>query len=195
MIKIGVLGDIGSGKSFIAKQFGCPVFDADKEVNRIYKNNKSCYKKLKRILPKFIKSKIIKKNELGTAIKANKKNLKKISNVVHPIVRKKMYEFFKKNNNKKMVLLDIPLLVENKLYDKKFHLIYIQSNRAEINKRLKKRPFYNKRIINNLRKSQKSLAYKKKISNFIIKNDFKLLTVKKRITVIKREILNERNSS
>lgn len=195
MIKIGVLGDIGSGKSFIAKQFGCPVFDADKEVNRIYKNNKSCYKKLKRILPKFIKSKIIKKNELGTAIKANKKNLKKISNVVHPIVRKRMYDFFKKNNNKKMVLLDIPLLVENKLYDKKFHLIYIQSNRSEINKRLKKRPFYNKRIINNLRKSQKSLAYKKKISNFIIKNDFKLLTVKKRITVIKREILNERNSS
>ena len=162
MIKIGVLGDIGSGKSFIAKQFGCPVFDADKEVNRIYKNNKSCYKKLKRILPKFIKSKIIKKNELGTAIKANKKNLKKISNVVHPIVRKRMYDFFKKNNNKKMVLLDIPLLVENKLYDKKFHLIYIQSNRTEINKRLKKRPFYNKKIIKNLRISQKSLAYKKK---------------------------------
>ena len=195
MIKIGVLGDIGSGKSFIAKQFGCPVFDADKEVNSIYKNNKSCYKKLKRILPKFIKSKIIKKNELGTAIKANKKNLKKISDVVHPIVRKRMYDFFKKNNDKKMVILDIPLLVENKLYDKKFHLIYIQSNRVEINKRLKKRPFYNKRIINNLRKSQKSLAYKKKISNFIIKNDFKLLTVKKRITVIKKEILNERNSS
>ncbi len=195
MIKIGVLGDIGSGKSFIAKQFGCPVFDADKEVNRIYKNDKSCYKKLKRILPKFIKSKIIKKNELGTAIKANKKNLKKISNVVHPIVRKKMYEFFKKNKNKKMVLLDIPLLVENKLYDKKFHLVYIQSNRTEINKRLKKRPFYNKKIIKNLRKSQKSLAYKKKISNFIIKNDFKLLTVKKRINVIKKIILNERNSS
>jgi len=195
LIKIGVLGDIGSGKSFIAKQFGCPVFDADKEVNRIYKNDKSCYKKLKRILPKFIKSKIIKKNELGTAIKANKKNLKKISNVVHPIVRKKMYEFFKKNKNKKMVLLDIPLLVENKLYDKKFHLIYIQSNRTEINKRLKKRPFYNKKIIKNLRKSQKSLAYKKKISNFIIKNDFKLLTVKKRINVIKKIILNERNSS
>ena len=190
-----MLGDIGSGKSFIAKQFGCPVFDADKEVNRIYKNDKSCYKKLKRILPKFIKSKIIKKNELGTAIKANKKNLKKISNVVHPIVRKKMYEFFKKNKNKKMVLLDIPLLVENKLYDKKFHLIYIQSNRTEINKRLKKRPFYNKKIIKNLRKSQKSLAYKKKISNFIIKNDFKLLTVKKRINVIKKIILNERNSS
>tara|TARA_A100001011_G_scaffold376193_1_gene438539 strand:+ start:2196 stop:2783 length:588 start_codon:yes stop_codon:yes gene_type:complete len=195
LIKIGVLGDIGSGKSFIAKQFGCPVFDADKEVNRIYKNDKSCYKKLKRILPKFIKSKIIKKNELGTAIKANKKNLKKISNVVHPIVRKKMYEFFKKNKNKKMVLLDIPLLVENKLYDKKFHLVYIQSNRTEINKRLKKRPFYNKKIIKNLRKSQKSLAYKKKISNFIIKNDFKLLTVKKRINVIKKIILNERNSS
>ena len=29
MIKIGILGDIGSGKSFVAKQFGCPVFNAD----------------------------------------------------------------------------------------------------------------------------------------------------------------------
>ena len=35
--KIGILGDIGSGKSFIAKQFGYPVFNADKEVNKIYK--------------------------------------------------------------------------------------------------------------------------------------------------------------
>ena len=35
MIKIAILGDIGSGKSFIAKQFGYPVFNADEEVNKI----------------------------------------------------------------------------------------------------------------------------------------------------------------
>ena len=57
MIKvIGMLGDIGSGKSFVARQFGYPVFNADKEVNKIYKNNKSCYKKLRNKLPKHIKS-------------------------------------------------------------------------------------------------------------------------------------------
>ena len=195
MIKIAVLGDIGSGKSFVAKQFGYPVFDADKEVTNIYASDKSCYKKIKKNFPSFIKSKIIKKNELGNVIKANKKNLKKISDIVHPIVRKRMHNFIKKNNKMKIVVFDIPLLVENKLYDKNFYLIYIQAAKNEIDIRLKKRPFYNKNIINSLRKAQKSLLYKKKISNFILKNNFKLQTVKKRIKIIKKEIINERNSS
>ena len=195
MIKVGILGDIGSGKSFVAKQFGYPVFNADKEVSDIYKNDKSCYKKIKKRFPKFIKSKILKKNELGNIIKENKQNLKKISDIVHPIVRRRMHTFFKKNQKKKMVVLDIPLLVENKLYDKKFYLIFVQSSKNEINKRLKKRPFYNKKIIDYLRKSQKSLTYKKKISNFVIKNNFKLLSLKKNIKIIKRKILDERNST
>ena len=195
MIKIGIIGDIGAGKSFVAKQFGYPVFNADREVNEIYKNDKSCYRKIKKKIPNFIKSKIIIKNELANAIRANKQNLKKISNIVHPIVRKKMRIFYKKNNKKKLVVLDIPLLVENKLYDKNFYLIFVQATKAMIDVRLKKRPFYNRNIINSLRKSQKSLAYKKRISDFVIKNNFKLLSLKKRIKLIKREILNERNSS
>ena len=195
MIKVGILGDIGSGKSFVAKQFGYPVFNADKEVSDIYKNDKSCYKKIKNKFPKFIKSKILKKNELGGIIRKNKKNLKKISDIVHPIVRRRMYIFFNKNKKKKMVVLDIPLLVENKLYDKNFYLIFVQSKKIEINKRLKKRPFYNKKIIDNLRKSQRSLTYKKKISNYVIKNNFKLLSLKKNIKIIKRKILDERDSS
>ncbi len=195
MIKIGILGDIGSGKSFVAKQFGYPIFNADKEVSDIYRNDKSCYKKIKKKFPKFIKSKSLKKDELGSLIKANKKNLKKISDIVHPIVRKRMVNFFKKNKRKKMVVLDIPLLVENKLYDKNFYLIFVHSKKNEINKRLKKRPFYNKKIIDSLRKSQRSLAYKKKISDFVIKNNFKLQSLKKNIKIIKRKIFNERISS
>ena len=195
MIKVGILGDIGAGKSFVAKQFRSPVFDADKEVKQIYKYDKSCYKKIKKKFPRFIKSKTIKKNELGIVIKKNKNNLKKISNIVHPIVRKRMNLFFKKNKHKQMVVLDIPLLVENKLYDKKFFLIFVQSKIKEINKRLKKRPFYNKSILNDLRKSQKPLTYKKKISNYIIKNNFKLLSLRKQIKKIKKEILNERSGS
>ena len=46
MIKIGILGDIGSGKSFVAKQFGYPVFNADVEVDRIYKKDRNCFIKL-----------------------------------------------------------------------------------------------------------------------------------------------------
>ena len=54
MIKIGILGDIGSGKSFVAKQFGYPVFNADEEVIDIYRNDKSCYKKIKKKLTELM---------------------------------------------------------------------------------------------------------------------------------------------
>ena len=54
MIKIGILGDIGSGKSYIAKNFGYPVFNADEEVGKLYKRNKRIFIKLKKVLPKFI---------------------------------------------------------------------------------------------------------------------------------------------
>ena len=195
MIKIGILGDIGSGKSFIARQFGCPVFNADKEVNKIYKKNRHCYKKLRDKLPKYIKSYPINKIELSKAIIANNKNLRKVVNIVHPIVRKEMNFFLKRNNKRKIVVLDIPLLIENKLNKKKDILIFIDTKKKEINSRLKKRINYNKKLIDNFRKIQKPLAFKKKLSTYIIKNNFKLLTIKKRVKLIKADIINERNST
>ena len=54
MIRIGIIGDIGSGKSYIANQFGFPVFNADVEVDKIYKKNKNCFEKLKKEFPKYI---------------------------------------------------------------------------------------------------------------------------------------------
>ena len=195
MLKIGILGDIGSGKSFIARQFGYPVFSADKEVNKIYKKNKHCYKKLRDKLPKYIKSYPINKIELSKAIIANNKNLRKVVNIVHPIVRKEMNFFLKRNNKRKMVVLDIPLLIENKLNKKKDILIFIDAKKKGINSRLKKRINYNKKLIDNFRKIQKPLVFKKKLSTYIIKNNFKLLTIKKRVKLIKADIINERNST
>ena len=192
---IVILGDIGSGKSFVAKQFGYPVFNADKEVIKIYKNNKSCFKKLRNKLPKYIKSYPINKVELTKAILANKHNLKKIVSVVHPLVRKKMNSFLRKNRRKKLVVLDIPLLIENNLNRKRDILIFVQSKKSQINLRLKKRKNYNKKILDNLKKLQKKLSFKKKISDYTIKNDFKFVTIRKKVKFIKRKILNEGNST
>ena len=89
MIRVGIIGGIGSGKSFISKLFKSPVFNADKEVEILYKNSLECYKKLKKKLPKFVKSFPISKSQLIKAINDDKKNLKKISSIVHPLVRKK----------------------------------------------------------------------------------------------------------
>jgi len=194
MIRIGILGDIGSGKSYIANSFGYPVFNADKEVSQIYKHSKICFNKLRKKLPKYIKSYPINKIELSKAILANKKNLKVVINIVHPLVRKKMNLFIKKNIKSKIVVMDIPLIVENKLYKEIDILVFIQAKKADINLRLKKRKNYNKQLINNLRKIQKPLSAKKKLSKYIIKNNFKLSSIKKRVKIIKKAILNERNN-
>ena len=111
MIRIAVLGDIGSGKSYVAKQFGYPVFNADKEVAQLYKKSRKCYRKLKKALPNYITSSPVKKFELSKAIVDNRLNLKKIVKIIHPEVRSRMSNFFKKNKSKKFVILYIPLLI------------------------------------------------------------------------------------
>ena len=77
MIRAAVIGNIGSGKTFVAKLFKCPVFNADNEVKIIYRTNKVCFYKLKKLLPNYIKSFPIKKKELIEAIKSrNSENIK-----------------------------------------------------------------------------------------------------------------------
>ena len=132
MIRLGILGDIGSGKSYVAKKFGYPVFNADLEVAKIYKKNKKCFKKLKKTLPNYVTSFPIKKNQISRSIIDNKKNLKKIIKIIHPEVRSSMNLFLKKNKNKKFIVLDIPLLLESKINKKKDILIYVKANKKEI---------------------------------------------------------------
>ena len=181
MIKIALVGEIGSGKSFISKLFGYPVFNADKEVDHIYLNNAACFNKLKKTFPNFISSFPIKKEELINCILANQKNLKKISDIVHPLVNKRLRIFLNKNKKRKFLVLDIPLYLENKLNAKKDIIIFINSKKKDIEKRLFKRKTFNKKIHKLLKKIQLPLKTKKQRSNFIIKNDFSIKTAKKSV--------------
>ena len=189
MIRIALVGDIGSGKSYLSRQFGYPVFSADKEVSKLYKKNKKCYLKLKKELPDFIYSFPVKKNRLASAILYKENNLTKIIKIVHPEIRKKMNDFVKKNKNKKIVILDIPLLLENKINTKSDIIIFVDAEKKEINKRLKKRSNFNLKIVKKLRKLQLPLEVKKKKSNFIIKNNFKNNLAKKSVKMIIKKIL------
>ena len=189
MIRIGILGNIGSGKSYVAKNFGYPVFNADYEVSKLYKKDKKIFKKLKKKLPKYIFSFPINKNEITKAILSNKVNLKKIITIVHLEIRKILKLFLKKNRNKKVIILDIPLLLENKINNKDDILVFVDSKKTEIEKRLKKRLNFNRKLINKFKKIQFSSSYKKRRSNFIIKNNFKKKSLNKSIKKILNEIL------
>tara|TARA_Y100001970_G_scaffold242348_1_gene306686 strand:+ start:3335 stop:3901 length:567 start_codon:yes stop_codon:yes gene_type:complete len=188
MIRIGILGDIGSGKSFVAKNFGYPVFNADLEVSKLYKKNKKMFFNLKKTIPNYISSFPVDKNEIVKAILANKVNLNKIIKIVHKEVGKEMKVFLKKNKNKKYVVLDIPLLLENNINRKEDILVYVQSSKTDIEKKLKKRPGFNPELLKKFKKIQFKLDYKKKKSQYILKNKFTERSIKKGIKKILDQI-------
>ncbi len=189
MIRIGILGTIGSGKSYVANSFGYPVFDADYEVAKLYKKNKRIFLKLKKILPKNIKSFPVKKKEVAEAILQKKGNLKKIIKIVHTEVRKKMNLFLKKNKKKKFVVLDVPLLLENNLNKKGDILIFVDSKKSDILKKITNRKNYNKKLFDKFKKIQFNSKFKKSKAHFVIKNNFKGNRVKKDINKILKEIV------
>jgi len=189
MIRIAVVGDIGSGKSYIANLFGYPVFNADFEVAKIYKTNKSCFKRLKKNLPKYFSVFPVNKLQIIKAIEDSEKNLKRITRIIHPEIRKKLSIFLKKNKKRKAVVLDIPLLLENKLNQKGDILVFVKSKKSDIIKKLKKRDNFNLNLYNQFKKIQLSLGYKKKKSNYIIKNNFTNNFVEISVRKILKEII------
>ena len=97
--------------------------------------------------------------------------------------------FLKKNKNQRIVILDIPLLIENKIYNEKDVLVFVDSKKKDIDKIIKKRPNFNPKLLNIFKKIQLSSNYKKKKSHFIIKNTFKKIPVKNEIKKIINKIL------
>ena len=80
-------------------------------------------------------------------------------------------------------------MLENKINDKNDILVFVDSKKIEVEKRLKKRLNFNRELINKFKKIQFSSSYKKKRSNFIIKNNFKKKSLNKSIKKILNEIL------
>ena len=120
---------------------------------------------------------------------SNNINLSKITNIVHQEITVKLKSFLKKNKNKKIVILDIPLLLENKINIKNDILVFVDAQKKDIKKRLVKRKNFNLKLFKKFKKIQLSLDYKKKKSNFIIKNKFTKISIKNSVREILHEIL------
>ena len=106
-----------------------------------------------------------------------------------------MKKFIIKNKKSEMIIFDIPLLIENKLNKNKDIIIFIKTKKSKVLNRLKKRPNFDEKLIKNLKQNQVILSKKKKLADYVINNNFSVNVMKKKVTLIKKEILNERNSS
>ena len=176
MVRVGILGSVGSGKSFVAnifKELGFNIFSADNEVANIYKNNKIVNKKIS----KFFKLKLYKgkinKQELRDTLKKNPKKFKFLNKIIHPIVRKRLAIFLSRFKKNKLVVLDIPLLVENKMFNFVDILILVKTRSRSFLSRIKKRKNLDKQFLNILKKQQANEKIKENYADFIIYNSSK----------------------
>lgn len=176
MVRIGILGSVGSGKTFIAnifKELSFNIFSADNEVVNIYKNNKIVNKKI----AKFFKLKLYKgkinKQDLRDSLKKNPKKFKFLNKTIHPIVRKRLAIFLSRFKKNKLVVLDIPLLVENKMLNFVDILVLVKTRSNSFLSRIKKRKNLDKQFLNILKKLQVSEKIKETYADFIIYNSSK----------------------
>jgi dephospho-CoA kinase len=193
MVRVGILGSVGSGKSYVAnifREIGFNIFSADNEVADIYKNNKIINKKISKFFKlKLYKSKI-NKQELRASLKKNPNKFRFLNKIIHPTVRKKLDLFLTKYKKNKLVVLDIPLLVENKMFNFVDIFILVKTGSSSFLSRIKKRKNLDKQFLDILKKQQTSEKIKENYADFIIYNSSKnkvKLQVKK---IIDKILLN-----
>lgn len=117
MIKAGLTGSIGMGKTTTANMFrdeGIPVYDADAEVHALYKGE--AVARIEQAFPGTEKNGKIDRTELARQVLGNPDAMKKLEAIVHPLVHKKEKQFLDeaKKQGHALVILDIPLLFETK---------------------------------------------------------------------------------
>jgi len=194
MIKVGILGSVGSGKSFVAnifKELGFNIFSADQVVSQIYERNKNINKKISIFFKLKLNHGKINKNELRDTLKKNPKKFKYLNKIIHPIVRKKLILFLSKYKKTKLVVLDIPLLIENKMFSFVDIFIFVKTKPNIFKIRIKKRRNLDKQFIKLLENQQAEEKIKKSYADFTVDNSTKdkvKLQVKK---ILDKILLND----
>jgi dephospho-CoA kinase len=194
MIKVGILGSVGSGKSFVAnifKELGFNIFSADQVVSKIYERNKNINKKISIFFKLKLNHGKINKNELRDTLKKNPKKFKYLNKIIHPIVRKKLILFLSKYKKTKLVVLDIPLLIENKMFNFVDIFIFVKSKPNIFKIRIKQRRNLDKQFLKLLENQQADEKIKKSYADFTVDNSTKdkvKLQVKK---ILDKILLND----
>ena len=183
MKKIGITGSLSSGKTTASKILSYkkgPLFSADNEVKKIYKKNN-----LKKIISKKLNLKNYKnlKTVLRNKIINGDLNIKKVESIIHPIIRKEMNNFLKKNKKKRTLFFEIPLLIESKLM-KKFDLIIFIKARKSIRLKRFKLKGGSQKLFNILDKKQLNDTKKIKYCDHIVVNENNLKILKKNLSNI-----------
>ena len=187
---LGITGNIGCGKSTVAKMFRTKdalIINADKLAHRLYSVGSNAYQCLKKIFgPQILKSnKTIDRKKLAQSIFTKKENLNKLNKIIHPQLIKEIKEVIK-NSKKKIIILDAALIIEAGLKNIVDKLIVVTASKEQQILRSQKRLGFSKEMIVRIMKSQISQSIKSRFADFIIDNSGSIEKTRKQVLVLRR---------
>tara|TARA_A100001011_G_scaffold100885_2_gene106269 strand:+ start:1700 stop:2257 length:558 start_codon:yes stop_codon:yes gene_type:complete len=181
-MKIGITGSLSSGKSTVANILSRNkklLFSADKEVKNLYSN----YQFKKKLKQKFKLKRPNIKQEIKFKLLKKEISLKELGLIIHPFIRYKMKQFYKKNKKKNIIFFEIPLLIESKLMNFFDYVILVVSPRKNRLKRYLKNGG-KKNMFQLLDKNQMDAKKKVKYCDYLVVNNKSKKLLKKKVNDI-----------
>ena len=192
MIKIGLTGSIGMGKSETARIFsrlGIPVYDADASVHKLYESGNTGALAIKKIFPEAISGDgSVNRKILSSIVVGNKTNIKKLEDIIHPLLKNDRLNFFKRNINEKIVVLDIPLLFETKGESQVDYVVVVSTSDYIQKQRVLMRPNMTEDKFEKILHSQMPNKDKCQKADFIIDTSISVDDAKKQVLNILKKI-------
>ena len=172
-VLLGLTGSIGMGKSTTAAMFlkqGIPVWDADSTVHKLYAKNGAAVKFFNQKIPSAVSNGEVSRVALKKLIKEDINNLKKIEQIVHPLVAKDRLTFIEnsKKYNAPLIVLDIPLLFETGFYKLVDYIAVVTVDYTTQKQRVLDRESMTEEMFTQILDKQVSNEEKKRKADFII---------------------------
>ena len=180
------------GKSETARIFsslGIPVYDADASVHKLYESGNTGALAIKKIFPEAISDDgSVDRNILGGIVVGNKTNIKKLEDIIHPLLKNNRLDFFEKNINEKIVVLDIPLLFETKGESQVDYVVVVSTSDNIQKQRVLERPDMTEDKFEKILLSQMPNEAKCQKADFIIDTSISVDDAKKQVLNILKKI-------
>jgi len=194
MIKIGLTGSIGMGKTETGKIFselGFPIYNADDAVHKLYEAGQKGAKKIKEVFPNSINSDgSVNRESLSAEVLGNADNIRVLESIIHPLVGEDREIFFKKNIDSPAVVLDIPLLFETG-GEKFVDIVVVVDAPADIQEeRVLSRPNMTKEKLEKIIAEQIPNDIKKEKADFVVDTSVSIEDAKIQVKKILKKIKN-----
>ncbi|MCY4307324.1 MAG: dephospho-CoA kinase [Rhodobacteraceae bacterium] len=171
---LGITGSIGMGKSTVSRMFeqsGVPVWEADREVEKLYRTGGEAVEPLRKTFGDDILGPDgIEKEKLKEKLLDHHDQKNKLEVIVHPLVRKKIEEFKVQciNQNHRLAALEIPLLLESGFQDMVDYVVVVSAPEEFQEKRVMERKGMTHEWFQKIKSWQLADAEKQQRADFVI---------------------------